>query len=39
MAKFDHETHDNNLPMDAAFMAGMKPSRRGRMSVQPLRET
>lgn len=30
MAKFDPETHDDNLPLDAAFMAGMKPSRRGR---------
>jgi uncharacterized protein (DUF4415 family) len=30
MAKFDPEIHDDNPPMDAAFMAGMKPSRRGR---------
>ena len=30
MAKFDQTTHDDNPPMDAAFMAGMKPSRRGR---------
>jgi uncharacterized protein (DUF4415 family) len=30
MAKFDPEIHDDNAPMDAAFMAGMKPSRRGR---------
>ena len=30
MVKFDPETHDDNLPLDAAFMAGMKPSRRGR---------
>ncbi|AMK26940.1 BrnA antitoxin family protein [Sphingobium sp. TKS] len=30
MAKFDPEIHDDNPPMDAAFMAGLKPSRRGR---------
>lgn len=30
MAKFDPEIHDDSPPMDAAFMAGMKPSRRGR---------
>jgi uncharacterized protein (DUF4415 family) len=30
MAKFDPATHDDNPPMDAAFMAGMTPSRRGR---------
>jgi len=30
MANFDPEIHDDNPPMDAAFMAGMKPSRRGR---------
>lgn len=30
MAKFDPDIHDDNPPMDAAFMAGMKPSRRGR---------
>lgn len=30
MAKFDPATQDDNPPMDAAFMAGMKPSRRGR---------
>lgn len=30
MAKFDPEAHDDNLSLDAAFMAGMKPSRRGR---------
>lgn len=30
MGKFDPEIHDDNPPMDAAFMAGMKPSRRGR---------
>lgn len=30
MTKFDPDVHDDNPPMDAAFMAGMKPSRRGR---------
>lgn len=30
MAKFDPEIHDDNPPMDATFMAGMQPSRRGR---------
>ena len=30
MAKFDPDLHDDNPPMDAAFMAGMTPSRRGR---------
>ena len=30
MAKFDPELHDENPPLDAAFMAGMNPSRRGR---------
>ena len=30
MAKFDPEIHDDNPPMDAAFMTGMQPSRRGR---------
>ena len=30
MTKFDSEFHDDNPPMDAAFMVGMKPSRRGR---------
>ena len=30
MAKFDPELHDDNPPLDAAFMAGMTPSRRGR---------
>ncbi|MCO5157876.1 MAG: BrnA antitoxin family protein [Aquamicrobium sp.] len=33
MAKFDPKIHDDNPPMDAAFMAGMKPSRRGRPKV------
>lgn len=30
MGKFDPERHDDNPAMDAAFMAGMTPSRRGR---------
>ena len=30
MIKFDPKVHDDNPPMDAAFMSGMKPSRRGR---------
>lgn len=30
MGKFDRDIHDDNPPMDAAFLAGMKPSRRGR---------
>lgn len=34
MTKFDPELHDDNPPMDAAFMAGMKPSRRGRPKLE-----
>ena len=34
MAKFDPELHDDNPPMDAAFMAGMQPSRRGRPKLE-----
>jgi uncharacterized protein (DUF4415 family) len=30
MDKFDAAIHDDNPPMDAAFLAGMQPSRRGR---------
>ncbi len=30
MDKFDPKKHDENPPLDAAFFAGMKPSRRGR---------
>ena len=30
MDKFDPTNHDDNLPMDAVFLSGMKPSRRGR---------
>lgn len=34
MTKFDPELHDDNPAMDAAFMAGMKPSRRGRPKLE-----
>ena len=34
MAKFDPEIHDDNPPMDATFMAGIKPSRRGRPKLE-----
>ena len=30
MDKFDSAIHDDNPPLDAAFLAGMTPSRRGR---------
>jgi uncharacterized protein (DUF4415 family) len=30
MTKFDPEIHDDNPAMEAGFMAGMKPSQRGR---------
>jgi uncharacterized protein (DUF4415 family) len=30
MDKFDPNIHDENPPLDAAFLAAMKPSRRGR---------
>ena len=30
MNKFDPKVDEDNPPLDAAFMAGMKPSRRGR---------
>jgi uncharacterized protein (DUF4415 family) len=30
MDKFDPAIHDDNPPLDAAFLVGMKPSRRGR---------
>ena len=30
MDKLDPKSHDDNPPLDAAFMSGMKPSRRGR---------
>ncbi len=34
MVRFDPEIHDDNPSMDAAFMAGMKPSRRGRPKLE-----
>lgn len=34
MAKFDPERHDENPPLDAAFMAGMVPARRGRPKAE-----
>lgn len=34
MDKFDPEIHDDNPPLDAAFLAGMKPSRRGRPKLE-----
>ena len=30
MDKFDPDIHEENPPLDATFLAGMKPSRRGR---------
>jgi uncharacterized protein (DUF4415 family) len=30
MDKFDAKIHDDNPPLNAVFLAGMKPSRRGR---------
>ena len=30
MTKFDPKIHDDNPPLDSAFLAAMKPSRRGR---------
>lgn len=34
MTKFDPELHEDNPPMDQAFMTGMKPSRRGRPKLE-----
>lgn len=34
MAKFDPEIYDDNPPMDTAFMAGMKPTSRGRPKLE-----
>jgi uncharacterized protein (DUF4415 family) len=34
MDKFDPTIDDDNPPMDAAFLAGMKPSRRGRPKLE-----
>lgn len=34
MAKFDMDNHDDNPSMDAAFMSGLKLSRRGRPKLE-----
>ena len=34
MDKFDPKIHDDNPPLEAAFLAGMKPSRRGRPKLE-----
>ena len=34
MDKFDPKIHDENPPLDAVFLAGMKPSRRGRPKLE-----
>lgn len=34
MAKFDPEIHDDTPPLDAALMAGMTPSKRGRPRLE-----
>lgn len=34
MTRFDPELHDDNPSMDATFMAGMTPSRRGRPKLE-----
>ena len=34
MGKFDSKIHDDNPPLDAAFLAEMKPSRRGRPKLE-----
>lgn len=34
MNQFDPKIHDENPAMDAAFMAGMEPARRGRPKVE-----
>lgn len=38
MIKFDPIIHDDNPPMDAEFMAKMKPSRRGRPKLASPKE-
>ncbi len=38
MTKFDASIHDDNPPLDAAFVAGMKPSRRGRPKLDAPKE-
>ena len=34
MEPFDPKIHDDNPPLDAAFLAGMTPSRRGRPRME-----
>jgi uncharacterized protein (DUF4415 family) len=34
MDKFNPEIHDDSPPLDANFLAGMKPSRRGRPKLE-----
>ena len=34
MTKFDPKVHEDNPPLDAAFLAEMKPSRRGRPKLE-----
>ena len=34
MDKFDSKIHDDNPPLDATFLAEMKPSRRGRPKAE-----
>jgi uncharacterized protein (DUF4415 family) len=34
MTKFDPAIHDDNPPMDSAFLSGLKPSRRGRPKLE-----
>ena len=34
MTKFNPKIHDENPPLDAAFMARMKPSKRGRPKLE-----
>ncbi len=34
MDKFDAKIHDDNPALDAVFLAGMKPSRRGRPKLE-----
>lgn len=34
MIKFDPAIHDDNPPLDTAFISGMKPSKRGRPKLE-----
>lgn len=34
MTRLDPELHDDNPPMDATFMSGLTPSRRGRPKAE-----